>query len=58
MLGWEKSQGKRIGEFEYTSRKANQNSDAFNRALNILKTNDATIKNHLTEKPFQGSTER
>jgi len=53
LLGWEKSQGERLGEFEYTSRKANSNSDAFNHAYNILKVNNATIKNHLTEKGWR-----
>lgn len=53
LLGWEKSQGERLGEFEYTSREANNNSDAFNHAYNILKANDATIKNHLSEKGWR-----
>lgn len=43
LLGWEKTQGSKLGEFEVTSRKANNNSDAFNHAYNILKRNNAAI---------------
>jgi len=49
LLGWTPSKGERLGEFEWCSREANSNSDAFNGAMNILKRNDATIKNQLKE---------
>lgn len=53
LLGWEKSQGTRLGEFEFTSRKANNNSDSFNHAYNILKANNAAINNRLHGEGFQ-----
>lgn len=49
LLGWTESKGKKLGEFEWCSREANNNSDAFRHAMNILKANDATIKNQLKE---------
>lgn len=55
LVGWEKSQGNKIGEFSFTTRKANNNSDAFNHALNILKTNNATISSRFHDKGFQHS---
>lgn len=53
LLGWTKSQGERLGEFEYCTRKANNNSNAFNHAYNVLKANDATIKNHFCERHWR-----
>jgi len=55
LLGWEKSQGTRLGEFEFTSRKANNNSDAFNHAYNILKANNAAISSRFHGEEFQHS---
>jgi len=43
LLAWEKTRGDRLGEYETTSQKANNNSDAFSHALNILKRNNASI---------------
>lgn len=45
LLGWQESQGNKIGPFEFTTRKANGNSGAFNQVYNILKVNNATINN-------------
>lgn len=53
LLGWQESQGNKIGTFEYTTRKANGNSDAFNHAHNILKANHASIGNRFHDKDFQ-----
>jgi len=53
LLGWTQSKGERLGEFEWTSRELNNNSDAFNHALNILKANDATIKNQFKEDAWR-----
>lgn len=55
LLGWEESQGNRIGTFQFTSRKANNNSEVFNHAYNILKANDATISNRFRDQGFQHS---
>ena len=55
LLGWEKSQGNRLGEFEFTTRKANNNSDAFDHAYNILKANNASIGNRFHDEGFQHS---
>jgi len=54
LLGWEKSQGTLLGEFEFTSRKAN-NSDVFNHAYNILKANNAAINHRFHGEVFQFS---
>jgi len=43
LLGWQLRHGSKIGDFEYTSMKANNNSDAFNHVYNFLKVNNATI---------------
>jgi len=53
LLGWTQSKGERLGEFEWCSREANNNSDVFNHAMNILKRNDATIKNQLKEDSWR-----
>lgn len=53
LQGWEKRTGERIGEYEFTTRKTNDNSELFNHAFNILKANDATIKNHFSEKGWR-----
>jgi len=53
LLGWEKSKGNRLGEFEVTSRKTNNNSNAFNHAYNILKANHASIGNRFHDKGYQ-----
>jgi len=53
LLGWEKNSGNRIGDFEFTTRKANNNSDQFNHAYGILKTNNADIKNQFSDEGFK-----
>ena len=53
LSGWEKSQGNRIGEFEFTARKANIDSDVFNHAYNILKANSASISNRFLDKGYR-----
>ena len=53
LKGWSKSQGEKLGDFEFTTREANSDSTAFNHAYNILKANDATIKNHFGEKGWR-----
>jgi len=53
LKGWTKTQGDKLGDFEFTTKEANNNSDAFNRCFNILKANDATIKQHFGERAWQ-----
>jgi hypothetical protein len=53
LVGWTKSQGGKIGEFEYTTRQANNNSDGFNHCMNILRANNADIRNHFGEKGWR-----
>jgi hypothetical protein len=53
LVGWTKSQGDKIGEFEYTTRKANNNSDLFNHCMNVLKANNANVRNHFGEKTWR-----
>ena len=55
LLSWEKGQGSRIGEFEFTTRKANNSSNAFNHAYNVLKANNASIGNRFHDEGFQYS---
>lgn len=55
LLGWEKSQGNKLGEFQFTTRQANGNSEAFNRAYNVLKVNNASISNRFHDEGFQHS---
>jgi len=55
LLGWEETRGDRLGEYETTSRKANNNSDAFNHALNILKRNNATISSRFHDEGYKYS---
>ena len=42
--GWVEAKGEKLGVYQHTSREANSNSDAYARALNILKVNNADIK--------------
>jgi hypothetical protein len=42
------AKGQRIGEYEVCHRNSN-NVDAWQSCFNILKANNATIKNHLSE---------
>jgi len=51
--GWQQSQGNRIGTFEFTTPKANNNSDAFDRAYSILKASHAAIGNRFHDKGYQ-----
>lgn len=55
LLGWEKNQGTKLGEFEITSRKVNTNSDVFNHAYNILKRNNAVINKRFHDESFSYS---
>lgn len=55
LLAWEKTRGNRLGEFEFTSRKANNNSDSFNHAYNILKVNNAFINSRFHDKGYEFS---
>ena len=55
LLGWQQGKGNRIGAFEFTTRKANNNSNAFSHAYNILKANDASISNRFHDEGFQHS---
>jgi len=48
--GWVEAKGEKLGLYYHTSREANSNSDAYNRALNILKVNGADIKKQFHEK--------
>ena len=53
LLAWGKSTGTKLGEFEQTSNKANNNSTQFNRAYQILKDNNATISNRFYDAGFR-----
>ena len=53
LLGWTPSKGERLGNFEWCGREANNNSAAFNRAMAILKTSSATIKNQFGEENWK-----
>lgn len=44
-LRWEKSQGARLKEYEFTTKVANDGNDSFYHCLNILKANKASINN-------------
>jgi hypothetical protein len=55
LQAWEKSRGNRLGEFAFTTRKANNNSDAFNHAYNILKVNNASISDRFHDEGYQFS---
>lgn len=48
--GWTEGRGEKLGVYEHTSKEANSSSDAYARALNILKTNNADIKKQFHEK--------
>lgn len=50
LLAWTPGRGEKLGPFESTNRRANNNSDAFNHAYNILKRNDHAINKPLVEK--------
>lgn len=53
LLGWTATKGNRIGDYEYTSQEANQNSDAFKRAMQILKNNSASISSRFHDEGFK-----
>jgi hypothetical protein len=55
LLAWESSKGEKLGDYETTSRKANNNSDAFNHAYNVLKANNAAINNRFHGDGFKFS---
>ena len=55
LLGWGKTQGSKLGEFEVTTRKANSNSDVFNHVYNILKRNNAAINARLHGEGYKFS---
>jgi hypothetical protein len=44
-LKWEKTQGAKLKEYEFTSKTANNGNNAFHHCFNILKANNATINN-------------
>lgn len=44
-LKWEKKQGARLKEYEFTSKVANDGNDAFHHCFNVLKANKASINN-------------
>jgi hypothetical protein len=52
LLAWEPSKGEKLGDYETTSRKANNNSDTFNHAYNVLKANNAAINNRFHGEGF------
>jgi hypothetical protein len=51
ILKWEASKGSRLGEFE-AAFKASNLPDKWSHAFNILKANNATIKNHFSPEGF------
>lgn len=52
ILHWEKKQGERLGDFEVAAKDKND-FDAWNHAYQILKVNNATIKNHFGWKDWK-----
>jgi len=55
LLGWEEGKGNKLGTFQYTTRKANNNSEAFNHAYNILKANNPTISSRFHDVGYKHS---
>jgi len=51
ILKWEQAKSDRLGEFEI-SHKTSNHGDPWQRAFNILKANNATIKNHYAPEGF------
>jgi hypothetical protein len=44
-LMWEKKQGAKLKEYEFTSKAANDSNNDYNHCFNVLKANGATINN-------------
>lgn len=51
LLKWESQKGERLGNFEVAFRASNL-PDKWNHAFNILRANNATIKNHFAHEGF------
>jgi hypothetical protein len=51
LLKWEASKGSKLGEFECAFKASNM-PDKWNHAFNILRANNATIKNHFAPEGF------
>jgi len=51
LLKWEASKGEKLGEFECAFKASNM-PDKWNHAFNILRANNATIKNHFAPDDF------
>jgi hypothetical protein len=51
LLRWEVNRGSKLGEFECAF-KASNIPDKWNHALNILRANNSTIKNHFAPEGF------
>ena len=53
ILHWEEKEGERLGKFEIASKDKNkENLKAWEHAYNILKTNNANLKNHFGSKSW------
>lgn len=52
LLGWTQRTGDKLGDFEVTSRSANNDSDVYRHAFNVLEANNATIKDRYHGKGF------
>ena len=54
ILNWEEKEGEKLGKFEIASKDKNKDKiDAWNHAYNILKTNNANIKEHFGSKDWK-----
>jgi len=52
ILKWEASKGSRLGDFDVAFKASNM-PDPWQHAYNILKANNATIKNHYDDEGYQ-----
>lgn len=55
LLAWEETKGDRLGEYQTTTQKGNNNSLAFIHALNILKRNNASINARFHDENYKYS---
>jgi len=54
ILNWEEKEGEKLGKFEIATKDNNKdNLNAWNHAYNILKTNNANIKEHFGSKEWK-----
>ena len=54
ILNWEEKEGEKLGKFEIASKDKNkENLNAWNHAYNILKVNNANIKEHFGSKDWK-----